>query len=58
LHLPAGEAGNDRSEIVQVGFMDYIVRDAPTLPTRLYIFDHLVYRPDKYIRALKNFVRR
>jgi hypothetical protein len=38
----AGEAGDDRGEIVQVGLTDDIIGDSPPLPTRLKVLDHLV----------------
>lgn len=57
-YLLAGEARDDRGEIVDVGLMDDVIGDVPALAARLEIFDHLGYRPDKHVGAFEKFVRR
>jgi hypothetical protein len=49
---------DDLGEIIDIGLMNDIIGDVPALPTRLEIFNHLVYRSDKQVGALENFVRR
>ena len=51
LYLLAGEACDDRGEIVDVGLMDYVIGDIPARPARLEIFDDLVQRSDQDIGA-------
>ena len=54
--LFAGELGDNGGEGVHVGLEDDIVGDAPALPARLEIFNHLVHRADQHIGALEDLL--